>query len=246
MTMQVGLVGRAGIILASDLRITTSVSMKEEQEDNVAYLGRHGRKIEFDKDRNIAVSCADDLDFARSVAKRIIAELTPSDMVDEGSATSAIERIVNDASSTGNKKAQWLIALRCPDWQLFKCRLAPLDPEKINGEWEISCAPSFTGREIAGHVVNPAIFLTKFHDEFLLAERLIPLAAHLVLSAHYFNSDGIEGLEIVQCDASGVRRIAAASIADLKKASRDLDMYICESLTGCERAYAYDSCSALS
>jgi len=70
MTFQVGLIGDGGIILGSDLRITTDGSIREEDEGSAAYVGELGRKIEFDQ--RVAISCADDLIFARKVAKRII------------------------------------------------------------------------------------------------------------------------------------------------------------------------------
>jgi hypothetical protein len=237
MTIQVGLVGNGGIILASDLRVSADIRIMEEHEGNVAYIGDLHRKIEFDQ--RVAISCADDLKFARMVAKRIIAGLTDADLIDEGSASSAIERIIDDASSSEKKKAQWLVAIRCPEWHLFKCRLSPIDPERIDGEWDRSCALSF-GWAVAGQVTNPAIFLSKFHDEFLVSEQQILLAAHITMSANCFNSQGIEGLEIVQCDANGVRRLSRASIAELKKKSSILDKNIDDYLKKNDGGYSYD------
>ena len=47
MTIQVGLVGNGGIILASDLRVSADIRIIEEHEGNVAYIGDLYRKIEF-------------------------------------------------------------------------------------------------------------------------------------------------------------------------------------------------------
>jgi hypothetical protein len=237
MTFQVGLIGDGGIILGSDLRITTDGSIREEDEGSAAYVGELGRKIEFDQ--RVAISCADDLIFARKVAKRIINELTNADLVDQGRANSAIERIIDDASLNEKKRAQWLIAVRCPEWHLFKCRLSPIDPARIDGEWDRSCALCHDW-QVAGHIANPAIFLSKYNDDFLSPEQLIPLAAHMVMSANFFNSQGIEGLEIVQCDANGVRRLSSSSIAVLKRFSKTLDKKINDNLTTREEQYAYD------
>jgi hypothetical protein len=238
MTFQVGLIGNGGIILASDLRITTEGSIKEESEGTMAYIGELGRKIEFNQ--RVAISCADDLIFARKVAKRIITELTDAELLNEGSACSAIERVINDAMSTEKKAAQWLIAIKCPEWRLFKCRLFPLDNANTDAGWEKSCALRFDW-QVAGHIANPAIFLSKYNDDFLLPEQLIPLAAHMIWCANFFNSQGIEGLEIVQCDMNGVRRLSSSSIAALKHASKILDRKIEDELMKHEGKYSYET-----
>ncbi|MDR3738532.1 MAG: hypothetical protein P4L40_05885 [Terracidiphilus sp.] len=235
MTFQVGLIGNGGIVLASDTRITIDGSIQEESEGSAAYIGESGRKIEFNQ--RIAVSCADDLLFARKVAKRIIAELTDADLLNEGAAHSAIDKIITEALSE-KRKAQWLIAIKCAEWHLFKCRLSPIDPANPEGEWDKSCALRFDW-QVAGHFANPAIFLSKYNDDFLSPEQLIPLAAHMVVSANFFNSQGIEGLDIVLCDAIGVQRLSMASIAALKQLSKNIDRNTSDILLGYEQKYTF-------
>jgi hypothetical protein len=263
MTIQVGLIGNGGIVLASDRRITANdVKVGEELVGYAAYIGKLETKIEFSQEKNIAISCADNFIFAQKVAKQIIAELKADDLVDEYSASREIERIVRVASSKEGKRAQWLIALKCPDWHLLKCLLAPrevaregvvivrinkqptgtneqLDASAIpNGEWDISCAPCRSW-DFAGEITNPAISWHKYHDEDLSPKQLIPLAAHLIFSAHFFNSKGVDGLDIVQCDASGVRLLSTTSIATLQKKSRMLDGNIKEYLFNDKQEYTY-------
>jgi hypothetical protein len=66
------------------------------------------------------------------------------------------------------------------------------------------------------------------------------LAAHIIMSANHFNSQGIEGLEIVQCDANGVRRLSPDSIAALKKKSSILDKNIDDYLKKNDDGFSYD------
>ncbi len=240
MTLQVGMIGIGGIILAGDLKESNDIAIRGEREGNVADAGRLKNKIEFDHERKIAVSCAIDLNFARTIARRIIDELEPRDLTDEGTAYSAIERIVGDGLATEKKKAEWLIALKCPDWKLFKCSVAPVDPEQRDTEWSISCEPCFT-LEFAGHTTNPVIYLRKYYDDLLPIEQLVPLAAHMILSAPLFNSYGIEGLEIIQCDESGVRKLSEGSIKNLKAATRQLDNSLGEALTQSGKEYTYST-----
>jgi hypothetical protein len=262
MTIQVGLIGNGGIVLASDRRVTAKdLKVGEELVGYAAYIGKLETKIELSKETNIAISCADNLTFARKVAKQIIAELEADDLADEYSASGAIERIVRVASSEEGKTAQWLIALKCPDWHLLKCILSPCEvvselglvtitrqptgtKEQFNAsaipnaEWDVSCAPCRSW-DFAGEITNPAIFWHKYHDEYLSPGRLIPLAAHLILSAHFFNSKGVDGLDIVQCDASGVRLLSTSSITALQKKSRMLNENISEYLFKEEQEYTY-------
>jgi hypothetical protein len=239
MTMQVGLIGDGGIVLASDRRITASdVKVGEELTGYAAFIGKLETKIELSQEKNIAISCADDLIFARKVARQIIAELKADDLTDEYSASGAIERIVRTALPGEEKRAQWLIALKCPDWHLLKCLLVPSESPIPDSDWDLSCAPCRSW-DFAGEITNPAISWHKYHDEGLSPAQLIPLAAHLILSAHFFNSKGVDGLDIVQCDANGVRMLSLTSIAALQKKSRTMDRNIVEYLFSEKQEYTY-------
>ena len=239
MTVQVGLTGNGGIVLASDRRLTAGdVKIGEDLVGYAAYTGKLETKIQLSQEKNIAISCADDFTFARKTAKQIIAELNTCDLTDEYRACSAVERIIKEASSDGGGKAQWLIALKCPDWKLLKCLSVPRESANSDGEWDVSCAPC-PGWDFAGEITNPAIFWHKFHNEDMSPKQLVPLAANLILSAHFFNSKNVDGLDIAQCDANGVRLLSSTSIAALEKKSRLLDRKIIESLFADDIEYTY-------
>jgi hypothetical protein len=55
---------------------------------------------------------------------------------------------------------------------------------------------------------------------------LVPLAAHLVVSAGRLNPGAISGLEIVLCDASGLHRLSDDSIRELEATANRWDKSI--------------------
>ena len=64
---------------------------------------------------------------------------------------------------------------------------------------------------IAGHTTNAALYWAERYSRIIpkmSVERLIPLAAHLIVSAGIINPGGISGLEIAYCDAEGFHRLS--------------------------------------
>jgi hypothetical protein len=214
MTMQVGMVGSDGIILASDRKVWRESYPTVKQIGSVVDPPALQCKIEFSYPKNIAISCAENLDSARDVAKKIIDALRNEDRANEYSAASAMQRIAEDVLGNSGDKIRCLIALTCPDWHLFTCTASPDD----HGEYGVVCEPCHNGWEIAGHVTNPAVFLIRrYYSENQSIEELIPLASYSVLCASQFNSERIEDLDVIRCDALGVHRLSARAISKLKK-----------------------------
>lgn len=225
MTMQVAMVGKGGIVIASDTKVTRESRLTVPQIGYEADLETDELKIEFSEQRNIAVSCADDLKDARTFARRIISDLRDEDLTNEYTAATAMERIAKEVFAQ-ERKVRCLIALKCPEWQLFTCT----NPSGTDDE---TCKPSFRVWEIAGHLTNPAFFLArKFYDEnsaeaeYRSVDELTHLAAYMVLSAGQLNPRGIGGLDVVCCDGSGVHRLPGKSLSELKGQAKEWDRSI--------------------
>lgn len=86
---------------------------------------------------------------------------------------------------------------------------------------------------MAGDSANSALFFAeRYHQTSLTVAELIPLAAHIIVSAHPLNTAGVSGLEIVTCDSSGVKRIPINSIEALERKAQALDIRIGQIVVG--------------
>jgi hypothetical protein len=81
-------------------------------------------------------------------------------------------------------------------------------------------------RFIAGDKANAAVFWAeRYHLKSASTEQLIPLAAHLIVSASKINNGGIGGLDIVLC-RSGFSRLSDNSIKQLEQKAEEWDRTI--------------------
>jgi hypothetical protein len=97
-------------------------------------------------------------------------------------------------------------------------------------------------RFIAGDQTNLACFWADRYcqrRQLQKVESLIPLAAHTILSAGSLNSAAIDGLEIVVCDDSGIRRLSDDSIIELQNKSREWDEQIGNLILGYTQKFTY-------
>jgi hypothetical protein len=231
MTMQVGMVGTDGVLIASDTKWA---------ENNLPIRGSFdSTKFKIDHECGIAVSCAGSMNTATRLADEIVSESRrdvnwrSAPLGSPGCDT--IQRIgerVLRASEEGRQNAQCIIAFTCPTVELWLFELA-----RISGEWGPVCQP-ITTKKFAGDTKNPAVFWAERYYRKMPIEKLIPLAAHLILAASVLNSAGIGGLEIVKCNASGIHCCSDESIARLGSEAAELDNCIRESLFGLEFAGA--------
>jgi hypothetical protein len=97
------------------------------------------------------------------------------------------------------------------------------------------------GYDVAGDVTNAAIYWAERYPEILTVEQLIPLAAHLIVSSHHLNTAGIGGLEIVRCDASGIRQLSLESTRELVQKANEWDGTIRDLFLKYQQQYTYDS-----
>ncbi|MGA3213728.1 MAG: hypothetical protein ABSD20_20675 [Terriglobales bacterium] len=71
MTMQIGMVGTDGILIASDRRWMNTLQGVRQTSDSSKILVSH--------DRGIAIGCARNMENATAIGKKIIAQLGPED-----------------------------------------------------------------------------------------------------------------------------------------------------------------------
>jgi hypothetical protein len=92
----------------------------------------------------------------------------------------------------------------------------------------------------AGDNINPAIFWKeRYYREQPIME-LVPLAAHMIVSASKLNNGSISGLEIVLCDASGFHRINEDSIRKLKAQANEWDEHIGSLFANYRQDFGFD------
>lgn len=212
LTMQIGMVGSDGIILASDTQVThTPEKLKDGQVGRAVRYHTNCSKIQTNGE--IAVSYARDMKSGENVANAILSSFT-ADNPEE-----AIERIAASIPENNRYDVQGLIAN--PPFQLFRFQLTIID-----GVWTATCVPSL-GFDFAGDMTNAAIYwAARYYDELFSVEQLLPLAAYMITCSHHLNTAGVGGLEIVVCDSSGIHPVPRERILELRRQANDIDKQI--------------------
>jgi hypothetical protein len=231
MTIQIGMVGTDGIILAGDTRWTHDPRLRRDQHWAGGRYGTNGNKIKISYERGIAVSRALDMEVAGRVADRIISELRYEDLIDP---VGAIERIGGGIPSHERRNAHCFIVLTHPTLQLLLFQFVKGDTEQ-----EPFCK-KWPEWAIAGDNTNAAIFWAeRYYDESLSVDQLIPIASHLIISAAKLSTASIQGLEIIRCDASGIRRLSNESILELKRRTDEWDRQFGDLIRGNRQEFTY-------
>lgn len=196
MTMQVGMVGADGIVLASDTKWVT-VGL-----DSIHGPFRHPEyKSKIKIDGEIAICCAgDDMDSSTLVADEIISRWREGD----GDELQRIRAIVMRLFK--KRPIECLVAIAVPTKILIRILVAKI-PTGVGSktEWSFNIA-SVWGVQTAGDIANDAVFWCRYYDKSLSVQELKGLAAHVVVEANNFNNAMVDGLEIVYSDASGFHR----------------------------------------
>ena len=221
MTMQVAMVGTDGIVLASDLLWV---------DNNVRIMSSQlSPKIKLSPKCDLAVSFARSLETSGPIADAILA-LKDSAWESPVTSIEAAARQVLDSPIVGRKDVQCLIVSTKPKLDAYLLRVA-----QLGGVWTPSCQ-NVLGYAWAGDDSNPAVFWIKKYYEHRPISALLPLAAQLIVSASEMNSGGIEGLEIVLCYQSGIKRqaddVTIALELEAKKRSRAVGELIFGSAAG--------------
>jgi hypothetical protein len=223
MTMQVGLVGSNGVVIASDTKWVNQTSWPTRNP-------WHSTKFKINHECGVAIACAQNMETAFPFADEIISEsLKNGEWMashDFDVTKRIVEKILCSAAKT-RERAQCMVAFTRPKVELCFFQIA-----KVNGEWGPMFHSIPEGSVYAGDDGNQAKFLADkyYRNRILPVENLVPLAAHLVLAAGEMNSAMIDGLEIVLCDASGIRRLSEESISKLKSGVAKRDEMISASL----------------
>ena len=219
MTMQIGMIGSDGIVLASDTQWTATVQKTQDGQPAGRPIRsiRHSSKIK--TSNRIAVSYAQDKKTAHDTAQAILVEFPCDDP------QSAIERIAADIPVEDRRDVQGLIAI--PPFELLRFQIAMQD-----GQWTPFYEPTFQ-YDFAGDMANLAAFwIQRYHHDWLTVEQLIPLAAHAIMACHRLNTGFIGGLEIAVCKADEILMLPRERTIMLGKEAWERDTAITEMIFG--------------
>jgi hypothetical protein len=216
MTMQVGMVGAGGVVVASDTRWNRSLN----SSDNVVRNSYGASKIWFDGTRRIAVAGAMDMVASRRVADGIF---SASLNAGEERCAERIREIGIQAAKRSDTEC--LIVFADPKPTLYHFQYAK------NNE------ASFCERIITyihtGDRINPAVFWAEnYHTVELSIEQLSRLGSHVVVTAGALNSGGVSGLEVVSCDGSGLHRLTDEENREREVRALEWDKTIGELIMG--------------
>ena len=239
MTLQVAMVGKGGVLLASDTRQLHPLKLRGRywQEGRE---GTNSTKIKIDYEQRIAIACAGDADTSGYVADKIISNFKCDDF---RYPIRAIKSIAETVQRTDQKDAKCLIVLPDPHPRLFslKTTRSVIEEKTVVVEWFPVCKEEQSAA-VAGDDVSAALFwIEKYYDKSLPIKRFIPLAAHLIACAHQLNTRGIGGLEIVLCDTEGVHRLSKECIDRLEKKAEEWDETIGNFFLNHQQRYTYES-----
>jgi hypothetical protein len=224
MTMQIGMVGTDGVLLASDTlwmntpRFQMAAAPRPRETSNSS-------KIVIDHKRGIAISYANNMETARRMADEIIAGIG-DDLLNGGkSPIGAIVEIgdrILDSTEEVRRDVSGLIAFTIPNPKLFFFGTALINN---NPHPRTDCQP-VTSKRIAGDNVNAAIFWSERYYERQPIKNLVPLAAHLVVSAGKLKGSAVGGLEIVLCSRDGIAQLPQTTCERLESQANKWDTEI--------------------
>jgi hypothetical protein len=220
MTMQIGVVGTDGIVLASD-----TLWMREDTHFGAVLNTSNASKLRIDYQQGIAIACARSMETATRVAEELIRGCVDGQKsFASWRATETANQVLEKAHPM-RKEIECLIVAATPKPKLFHLHYGILDPAIQN---QAICEEE-SRKCIAGNRTNAACFWAERYCQYLPPQpikRLIPLVAHMIVSASVLNSAGIGGLEIVVCETSGIKRLSDDSTALLIAQSKEWDQEI--------------------
>jgi len=218
MTLQVGLVGTDGVVLASD----TKWSERSRREIRHTF---DRSKITVNFEQRIAVSAARNMESSMRAARKIADEIKTEEW------TSPELRIQEIAEQAMNSLAYNVRDVNClivsPQLRLYQLETTI---DLGVSEQRIPICAEHTDRACAGDDLNNALFFGERYYKRQSTSELVPLAAHLIITASKLSPDRIDGLEIVVCSKNGFSYLPEASIRELNSMSDRLDAYLRESL----------------
>ena len=222
MTLQVALKGIDGVVLASDTKWSEVLNGVRQTFNR--------SKIVVDHDRRIAVACARDMDISAKTAQVIIAE------IGDRWSTLHIEEIAENVRGKMPKTRNANCLIVSPTLRIFRLETIRDD----SGENPRSVCSEHLDRAYAGQDVSAAIFWAERYYCQWQSLKLIPLAAFLINAGNKLDPAGIEGLEIVLCDASGIHRLSNDSINVLQSWANNTDEVLRTSFGNYDKHFTYD------
>lgn len=218
MTMQVGMMASDGVLIAGDKVWANNESTQYASARHTS----NTTKIEINYDKGVAIACARSMELATRVAQDLLSELDPGDWAGPENRIKPITTKLLEQLPEKRRHFQCIIATARPEFQLFHLYAGLYDLQK-----GVECRRQ-DHTVFAGDTMNSAVFwreryYSSWEGSPLPIDQLIPLAAHIVLSAGQIGRGAIGGLEIVRCDKDGVRHLSKQSIEKLKIASVDWD-----------------------
>ena len=237
MTMQAGMRAGDGILLASDTYFTNPPLLQETQFHSGGRHGTNRTKFKINHVKGIAVACAGDMDTAGLIANAIDSGWEDRHLLDP---ESVLEDFCESVPDVHRQRAQCLVVLTRPAPQMFIVNTMP----NAENMWEPWCRASST-MLIAGDTVNAAIYwIEKYYRKWRLRslpmEQLIPLAAHMIGQAKTLNTAGIDGLEILTCDSTEIKRLSKDSCELLEQQAELWDDAIGDLFLNHRPQYVYD------
>jgi hypothetical protein len=206
MTMQVGMLGEDGVILAGDTRI----NRKPMPGFHAAWMSYDGPKIRISDSGRIAVSCAHDMQTANDVADAIFSGMAGGDYA---GCEREIERLGTAAAQGRNIECIVVFVDPLPCLYFFQ-HVKIDDAVHVHCQRIIGCIP-------AGDTQNPAVFWGMSYYKLLPVEQLKHLAACMIVASAELNSSIIGGFEIVFCTKDGCNRLADDLARELQVASKE-------------------------
>ncbi|MFZ0296219.1 MAG: hypothetical protein WAL52_21585 [Candidatus Sulfotelmatobacter sp.] len=213
------MVGTDGILLASDTRWTYTPRLRSNELWAGGRYTGSAEKIIVSHERNLAVTCARNMEVARRMASAIVAGLPDEQLAHP---MAALENIGNDVLSSCEERrneAQCLIAFTKPTLQLFILQFGTL-----NGTYR-AVAQRFGDYCFAGDNFTPSLFwIERYYNKRvpLPIEQLAPLAAHFIIATSKLTTM-VSGLEMVFCRPSGISRLSDESIQRLEAQAHKWD-----------------------
>jgi hypothetical protein len=219
MTMQVGFVGTDGVLLASDTRYTDDSGMLRLPWDATKFTINH--------DCGVVVSRSGKMMTAGYLADAIIAaSLRNPHWFKEMGAHQIIEDAVLPRIQIGSEFCQCLVAFTRPSVRLYRFQIV-----MMGKSWGLEFS-EISGKVFAGDYKNSAIFWADryYRKPRVPIKNLIPLAAHLIMAAHFLNTTGIAGLEIVLCRDSEICALSTDENLKVEHRALERDRSIGEAL----------------
>ena len=210
MTMQVGIVGSDGVIIASDTRWFDESGAYREPWDS--------SKLTINHDCGLVVSRSGKMLTAEILANEVVAAtLENPRWIDEIGGKPRLEESVLKQIQKGSEPCQCLVVFTKPQIKLWRFQIV-----RIGNDWGLHC-DEVRGKVFAGDCKNLAMFwIDKYYprNPKVPINQLVPLVAQFLITAHSLNTSGIDGLEIVLCSENGIHRVADEVTAELEIRSR--------------------------